>query len=116
MSNDKDLNTTTDAVAATTTAEQAEVALAVPKDDELKLSELLILASLWMLFGFMLWFYLSAFHGAPVRIAADAILRHVLDSDFHLLFYLLKPAIAGLNFRSGKSDLDLLVPQQKSNL
>ena len=30
----------------------------------------LILASMWMLFGFMLWFYLSAFHGAPARMAA----------------------------------------------
>ena len=52
-------------------------------EDELQLSELLILASLWMLFGFMLWFYLSAFHGAPVRIASDAILSHILGSNFH---------------------------------
>ncbi len=51
--------------------------------DELKLSELLILATLWMLFGFMLWFFLSAFHGAPARIASDAILAHILGSDFH---------------------------------
>ena len=51
--------------------------------DELKLSELLILASLWMLFGFMLWFYLSAFHGAPTRIAADFILGQILGSNFH---------------------------------
>ena len=55
----------------------------LPADDELQLSELLILASLWMLFGFMLWFYLSAFHGAPVRIASDAILSHILGSNFH---------------------------------
>lgn len=54
-----------------------------PEKEELKLSELLILASMWMLFGFMLWFYLSAFHGAPARIAADAILGHVLGDDFH---------------------------------
>lgn len=53
-----------------------------PPEEELKLSELLILASMWMLFGFMLWFYLSAFHGAPSRIAADAILGHLLGSDF----------------------------------
>ena len=53
-----------------------------PPEEELKLSELLILASMWMLFGFMLWFYLSAFHGAPSRIAADAILSHLLGSDF----------------------------------
>jgi hypothetical protein len=50
--------------------------------EELTLSELLILASMWMLFGFMLWFYLSAFHGAPARLAAEAILQHVLGSDF----------------------------------
>lgn len=53
------------------------------EQEELKLSELLILASLWMLFGFMLWFYLSAFHGAPARLAADAILSHLLGSDFY---------------------------------
>lgn len=51
--------------------------------EELKLSELLILASMWMLFGFMLWFYLSAFHGAPARMAADAILGHMLEGDFY---------------------------------
>jgi len=51
-------------------------------EEELKLSELLILASMWMLFGFMLWFYLSAFHGAPARIASDAILGQLLGSDF----------------------------------
>ena len=53
-----------------------------PREEELKLSELLILASMWMLFGFMLWFYLSAFHGAPARMAADAILGSILGSDF----------------------------------
>ena len=52
-------------------------------EEELKLSELLILASMWMLFGFMLWFYLSAFHGAPARIASDMILGNLLGSDFH---------------------------------
>lgn len=51
--------------------------------DNLTLGELLILASMWMLFGFMLWFYLSAFHGAPARVAADAILQQVLGSDFN---------------------------------
>jgi len=50
--------------------------------DELKLSELLILASMWMMFGFMLWFYLSAFHGAPARLASEAILGHILGDDF----------------------------------
>jgi hypothetical protein len=53
------------------------------QEEELKLSELLILASMWMLFGFMLWFYLSAFHGAPARIAADHILSSLLQDDFH---------------------------------
>ena len=50
--------------------------------EELQLSELLILASMWMLFGFMLWFFLSAFHGAPARIAAEAILGNILGDDF----------------------------------
>ena len=50
-------------------------------EEELKLSELLILASMWMLFGFMLWFYLSAFHGAPARIAADQILSYLLAGE-----------------------------------
>lgn len=50
--------------------------------EELTLAELLILGSMWMLFGFMLWFYLSAFHGAPARMAAEAILQYVLGSDF----------------------------------
>ncbi|MCH8227032.1 MAG: hypothetical protein IIC63_01265 [Proteobacteria bacterium] len=52
-------------------------------NEELKLSELLILASLWMLFGFMVWYYLSAFHGFPARIAADAILGEILGNNFH---------------------------------
>ncbi len=56
---------------------------ATKNDEELKLSELLILSSLWMLFGFMMWYYLSAFHGMPARIAADAILGEILGSNFH---------------------------------
>ena len=52
-------------------------------DEELKLSELLILSSLWMLFGFMIWYYLSAFHGMPARIAAEAILGEILGSNLH---------------------------------
>jgi hypothetical protein len=51
--------------------------------EELKLSELLILASMWMLFGFMLWFFLSAFHGAPARLASEAILGHIFGDDFY---------------------------------
>ena len=54
-----------------------------PVKEALTLGELLLLASMWMLFGFMLWFYLSAFHGTPARIAADAILQQVLGSDFN---------------------------------
>ena len=54
----------------------------VVQNEELKLSELLILSSLWMLFGFMVWYYLSAFHGVPARIASDAILREILGSNF----------------------------------
>ncbi len=50
--------------------------------EELRLSELLILACLWMVFGFMLWYYLSAFHGVPVRILANEILTRVLGSEF----------------------------------
>ena len=50
--------------------------------NELRLSELLILACLWMVFGFMLWYYLSAFHGIPVRMMASKILSVLLGSDF----------------------------------
>lgn len=49
---------------------------------ELKLSEMMILASMWMLFGFMLWFYLSAFHGAPARMMAEAVLSNILGDNF----------------------------------
>ena len=51
-------------------------------NDELRLSELLILAFLWMIFGFMLWYYLSAFHGVPVRILANEILSRWLGNEF----------------------------------
>jgi len=49
---------------------------------ELRLSELLILACLWMVFGFMLWYYLSAFHGVPVRLLSSQILAATLGNDF----------------------------------
>lgn len=49
---------------------------------ELRLSELLILAVLWMVFGFMLWYYLSAFHGVPVRLLSNEILTRLLGSEF----------------------------------
>ena len=51
-------------------------------NQELRLSELLILAFLWMIFGFMLWYYLSAFHGIPVRLLADEILSRLLGNEF----------------------------------
>jgi hypothetical protein len=51
-------------------------------NQELRLSELLILSFLWMIFGFMLWYYLSAFHGIPVRWLASEILSRWLGSDF----------------------------------
>ena len=49
---------------------------------ELKLTEFLILAALWMLLGFMLWYYLSAFHGIPARVMSEAILAQLLENDF----------------------------------
>jgi hypothetical protein len=49
---------------------------------ELRLTELLILACLWMVFGFMLWYYLSAFHGIPVRVLSSEILSRWLGSEF----------------------------------
>jgi len=51
--------------------------------EELKLSEFLLLSALWMLLGFMLWYYLSAFHGIPARLVSEAILHKILGSDFH---------------------------------
>jgi len=50
--------------------------------EPLKLGELLILAALWMLFGFMLWYFLSVFHVVPARLAAEAILQQILGDDF----------------------------------
>ena len=51
-------------------------------NQELRLGELLILAFLWMVFGFMLWYYLSAFHGVPVRVISGEILSRWLGSEF----------------------------------
>lgn len=59
-----------------------ELMAAQENNEELRLSELLILAFLWMIFGFMLWYYLSAFHGVPVRIISSEILSSLLGSDF----------------------------------
>jgi len=92
-------------------ADQAEKQTPVETKEELKLSEMLILASMWMLFGFMLWFYLSAFHGAPARMASDAILSHLLGSDFgriivepnqHFLFQV--ETQVQFTFRDGTTD------------
>ncbi|MCP4046040.1 MAG: hypothetical protein GY732_08640 [Gammaproteobacteria bacterium] len=51
-------------------------------NQDLRLSELLILAFFWMIFGFMLWYYLSAFHGVPVRLLASEVLSRVLGDNF----------------------------------
>lgn len=50
---------------------------------KMRLGELLLLASLWMLFGFMLWYYLSVFHGIPVRLAVDSLLQWVLGDQYY---------------------------------
>ena len=52
-------------------------------EQPLRLGELLLLASLWMIFGFMLWYYLAVFHGAPARFASEAILGQLLGPDFY---------------------------------
>lgn len=82
-----------------------------PPKDKLTLSELLILSSMWMLFGFMLWFYLSPFHGIPAREAADAILSNLLGEHFRQIaaapeqrwVYLVETNIQ-FNFRDGTTD------------
>jgi hypothetical protein len=53
------------------------------KQEVMRIGELLILAALWMLFGFMLWYYLSAFHGIPVRLMAEKGLSMVLGEQFY---------------------------------
>ena len=54
-----------------------------PVPETMRLGELLLLAFLWMLFGFMLWYYLSAFHGIPVRMVADVLLNSTLGDSFY---------------------------------
>ena len=52
----------------------------------MRLGELLLLAALWMLFGFMIWYYLSVFHGIPVRLAADYLLSMTIgESHFNVI-------------------------------
>jgi hypothetical protein len=60
----------------------AELMKSQSAHQEMRLGELLILAVLWMVFGFMLWYYLSAFHGVPVRIMANEILTRLLGDQF----------------------------------
>ena len=48
----------------------------------MRLGELLLLSALWMLFGFMLWYYLAALHVVPVRFASDVLLGTVLGDAF----------------------------------
>jgi len=57
-------------------------AVKLESGQELRLTELLILAVLWMVFGFMLWYYLSAFHGVPVRLLSNEILTRLLGAEF----------------------------------
>jgi len=52
-------------------------------EQPMRLGELLILATLWMLFGFMLWYYLSVFHGIPVRLAAEQLLSLTLGDNLY---------------------------------
>ena len=54
-------------------------------DQPMRLGELLLLAFLWMLFGFMLWYYLSAFHGVPVRLAVEQLLSATLGENINRL-------------------------------
>jgi hypothetical protein len=49
----------------------------------MRIGELLILAALWMLFGFMVWYYGSPWHGTPVRLVSAALLDGVLGDDFY---------------------------------
>ena len=49
----------------------------------MRLGELLILSSLWMLFGFMPWYYTSAWHGVPVRLTVEPLLHWVLGDSFY---------------------------------
>ena len=83
MAHENELETGSGSVSEPDSTPETAARSVAEDQEELKLCELLILASLWMLFGFMLWFYLSAFHGAPVRLASDAILGQILGSHFH---------------------------------
>jgi hypothetical protein len=49
----------------------------------MRLGELLILSALWMLFGFMVWYYASAWHGVPVRLVSEQLLQGLLGDSFY---------------------------------
>jgi hypothetical protein len=91
MVDEKDMNAETDSASqpgagqerAGPGDQEPEVKEVEKQQEELLLSELLILAGLWMLFGFLLWFYLSAFHGTPSRLISEAILSNILGEHFH---------------------------------
>lgn len=48
----------------------------------MRIGELLLLAALWMVFGFMAWYYASPWHGTPVRLLAGGLLEAVLGPAF----------------------------------
>ncbi len=52
------------------------------RPEVMRLGELLILAALWMLFGFMFWYYTSAWHGVPVRLLSEQVLQGILGEAF----------------------------------
>ena len=49
----------------------------------MRIGELLILAGLWMLFGFMIWYYTSPWHGLPVRWLSEQALSLTLGDSFY---------------------------------
>ena len=51
--------------------------------ESISIADLLVRAALWMLFGFMVWFYLSAWHVQPAMETAEWLLQEMLGSDIH---------------------------------
>lgn len=51
--------------------------------ESISIADLLIRAALWMLFGFMIWFYLSAWHVQPAMETAEWLLEKLLGEDLH---------------------------------
>ena len=58
---------------------------AAPTEEKqaMRIGELLILAGLWMLFGFMIWYYTSPWHGLPVRWLSEQALSLTLGDSFY---------------------------------